>query len=190
MTVDEYLRFDERSPVRHEYMAGEVYAMSGVTFRHNRISRNVVVRLAAAAGDGPCEVFSSDVRLRAADDVYYYPDVMVICGRVAELDTVATNPCVVVEVTSPSTARIDRGEKLSAYRAISALRAYLIVDHRRRRVERHWRADATAAWMRDEIVGDGNVPVPCLDVELALDAVYHRVDLATIAEPDIAEYDA
>ena len=123
MTVDEYLRYDERSPVRHEYMPGEVYAMSGV-------------------------------------------------------------------VTSPSTARIDRGEKLTAYRAIPSVRAYLIVDHRRRRVERHWRADATAEWMRDEVVGDGSVPVPCLDVELALDAVYHRVDLATIAEPDVAEYHA
>ena len=59
--------------------------------------------------------------------------------RFEALDIVAREPCIVVEVTSPSTARIDRGEKLEAYRRIPALRAYLIVDHRRRRVERHWR---------------------------------------------------
>jgi Uma2 family endonuclease len=134
-------------------------------------------------------VFSSDVRLRTADDTYYNPDVMVICGRVAELDVVATDRCVVIEVTSPSTARIDRGERLTAYRAIPSLRAYLIVDHRRRRVERHWRGDTTAGWVRDEVVGEGNVAVPCLDVELSLDAIYHRVDLTAIAEPDGAEYE-
>jgi len=189
MSVEEYLRFDEASPLKHEYVAGEVYAMSGVTFRHNRISRNIVVMLSSTADDGPCEVFSSDVRLRVADDKYYHPDVMVICGRVAELDVVATDPCVVIEVTSPSTARIDRGEKLTAYRGIPSLRAYLIVDHRRRRVERHWRSDVAAAWMRDEVVGDGSVAVPCLDVELSLDTIYHRVDLAAIAEPDAAEYE-
>jgi Uma2 family endonuclease len=189
MTVEEYLRFDERSTLKHELVAGEVYAMSGVTLRHNRISLNLATHLSQAAGDGPCQVFSTDVRLRADDDVYYYPDAMVVCGQVGELDTIVSEPCVVVEVTSPSTGRIDRGEKLTAYRSISSVRAYLIVDHRRRRVERHWRADATAAWNREEIVGDGSVSVPCLDVELPLDAIYRRVDLASIAEPD-AEYEA
>lgn len=190
MTVEEYLRFDESSALKHEFVAGEVYAMSGVTLRHNRISLNVAASLLPAAGDGPCQVFSTDVRLRAADDVYYYPDAMVVCGKVAELDIVVTEPCVIIEVTSPSTGRIDRGEKLTAYRSIPSVRAYLIVDHRRRRVERHWRADAATDWSREEIVGDGSVSVPCLDVELALDTIYRRVDLASIAEPDAVEYEA
>ena len=77
-----------------------------------------------------------------------------------------------------------------AYRAIPSLRAYLIVDHRRRRVERHWRSESDADWIRDEVPGDGSVRVPCLDVELALDVIYRRVDLATIAEPEVAEYEA
>ena len=188
MPVEEYLRLDEGSPVKHEYVGGEVYAMVGVTLRHNRISLNIAIHLDSTGGHGPCQIFSTDVRLRAADDVYYYPDVMVACGRVAELDVIVTDPCVVIEVTSPSTARIDRGEKLTTYRGIPSLRAYLIVDHRRRRVERHWRSDAMAAWMRDEVVGEGSVPVPCLDVELALDVIYNRVDLATIAEPEAVEY--
>ena len=190
MTAEEYLRFDESSPLKHEFVAGEVYAMSGVTLRHNRISLNIATHLSAAAGDGPCQVFSTDVRLRADSDVYYYPDVMVVCGNVAELDIVVTEPCVVVEVTSPSTGRIDRREKLTAYRSIPSVRAYLIVDHRRRRVERHWRTDVGAAWNREEIVGDGGVTVPCLNVELSLDTIYRRVDLASIAEPDAVEYEA
>ena len=115
---------------------------------------------------------------------------MILCERTGELDLVVTQPCVVVEVTSPSTARIDRGEKVMAYRAIPSLRAYVIVDHRRKRVERHWRREAGTDWMRDEVLGDGSVPVPCLDVELALDVIYRRVDLAIIAEPEVAEYEA
>ena len=110
MTAEEYLRFDESSPLKHEFVAGEVYAMSGVTLRHNQISLNIAIHLSAAAGDGPCRVFSTDVRLRADADAYYYPDAMVVCGKVAELDTVVTEPCVVVEVASPNTGRIDRGE--------------------------------------------------------------------------------
>jgi Uma2 family endonuclease len=192
ITVTEYLRLDESSPVKHEYVAGEVYAMAGVTFRHNRISRNIVLRLSSAAGDGPCEVFSSDVRLRAADDVYYYPDVMVICRRVAELEVVATDPCVVIEVTSTGTARIDRGEKTTAYRAIPSVRTYLIVDHRRRRVERHWREVPDGEWRRDEIVGDAQAPIPiaCLGASLTLDTIYRRVDLPAVHEPEAPEYDS
>ena len=189
MTVDEYYRFDESSPFRHEYVAGEVYAMSGATVRHSRISLNIATRLFSAAGDGPCQVVI-EVRLRAADDIYYYPDVMVVCVAVSQQDILIREPCVVVEVTSPSTARIDRGEKLAAYRDIPSLRAYLIVDHRRRRVERYWRDDASRAWMREEVLGDGSVSVPCLDDVLTLDEIYRRVELTTIAEPEVAEYDA
>jgi Uma2 family endonuclease len=189
MSVDEYLRFEESSLLKHEYVAGEVYAMSGATLRHNCITLNVGTRLFAAAGDGPCRAFMSDVRLQAAGDVYYYPDVMVVCTPVAELDIIVREPCVVVEVTSPSTARIDRGEKLAAYRGMRSLRAYVIVDHRRRRVERHAR-DAAGEWLREEAVGEGRVLVPCLDVELTLDEVYRGVELPAVGEPEVAEYEA
>lgn len=187
MTVDEYFRFEERSEIRHEYVAGEVYAMTGGTARHDRIARNVARRLDLAAGDGPCEVFTYNMRLELASDVYYYPDVMVACGPIADLDVVVRDPCAVVEVTSPSTGRLDRGEKVENYRRVRALRAYLIVDHRRRRVERHWRDVPDGEWRRDEGVAEGRVTIPCLDVELELDEIYRRVALPAVGEPE-AEY--
>jgi Uma2 family endonuclease len=120
------------------------------------------------------------MRLEAAGDTYYYPDVVVLCTPIEEMDVVARGPCVVIEVTSPSTARIDRGEKLEAYRLIPALRAYLVVDHRRRRVERHWRDSLGSDWQREEIVGETEtpIPVPCLNVELTLESIYRRVALS------------
>ena len=189
MTVEEYFRFEEGSQVRHEYVSGELYAMSGATLRHNAIVANIGTRLLAAAGDGPCWVVMNDMRVQASHDVYYYPDVVVICVPMAELDTTATEPCMVVEVTSPSTARIDRGEKLTAYKKLPSLRAYLIVDHRRRRVERHWRAGPDDVWQREEIVLEGRVPAPCVDVDLTLDEIYRRVDLPAVGEPDEVEYE-
>ena len=194
MAVEDYFRLEETSPIRHEYVAGEVYAMSGATVRHNRIVGNIFTRLFPVARAAPCDAFMNDMRLEAAGDKYYYPDVMVVCTPVGELDVVARGPCVVVEVTSPSTARIDRGEKLDAYRQLATLRAYLIVDHRRRRVERHWR-DVAGDWQRDGLVTEGRVPIPCLDIELTLDEIYERVELPAVAEPEsvgyeVDEYDA
>jgi len=192
MTVEEYFRFEEDSPIRHEYVAGEVYAMSGATVRHNLIAGTIFTQLFAAADVGPCRVFMNAMRVEVAGDRYYYPDVAVICSPIAELDVVARGPCVVVEVTSPSTARIDRGEKLEAYRRIPTLRAYLAVDHRRRRVERHWRDVPSGEWMREEVAGEALLPitVPCLDVSLTLDAIYRRVELPAVGEPDATEYDS
>jgi len=93
-----------------------------------------------------------------------------------------------VEVTSPDTARLDRSEKLDRYRRIPGLRAYFIVDHRRRRVERHGRASDADEWRREEVVGEGRVVVPCVDVELTLDEIYRRVELPAVGEPK-AEYE-
>src|SRR5262245_36184566 len=102
MTVEEYFRFEETSPIKHEYVAGEVYAMSGATVRHGRIAGNVFARLFPVARRGACDVFMADMRVEIARDRYYYPDVAIICMPVAESDIVARSPCVVVEVTSPS----------------------------------------------------------------------------------------
>jgi Uma2 family endonuclease len=190
MTVEEYFRFEESSPVKHEYVEGEVYAMPGATARHNRIAGNIFGRLFPTARRSPCDVFMSDMRIQVARDRYYYPDVAIVCTPVAEEDLVAREPCVVFEVTSPSTARIDRNEKLDAYRSISNLQVYFIIDHRRRRVERHWRPTLGGEWQREEVVGTGRVHVPVLDVDLTLDEIYERVDLPAVGEPEVAEYES
>ena len=190
MTVDEYLRFDEQSELRHEYVRGEVYAMSGGTVRHGTIIMNIATRLHSSAGDGPCRVFANNMRVLVDRDIYYYPDVAVLCAALDDSEIFAHDPCVVVEVTSPSTARINRTEKLDAYRQIATLRAYLIVDHRRRRVERHWRDALDAPWQRTEVVADGSIPIPCLDVQLSLDEIYRRVELPAVWEPEPVEYEA
>jgi len=84
MTVDEYMEFEERSPIRHEYVNGAIYAMNGVSVAHARITRELASALRGHLRGGPCEPFSSDLKLLIrsdTDEVIYYPDVMVACDR-------------------------------------------------------------------------------------------------------------
>lgn len=102
MTLDEYLVFEASSEIKHEYVAGEVYAMSGVTTRHNLITLNFTRFLHVPARARGCKVFATDVKLRV-DDRVYYPDVIVACGRAADVDLIVEAPTLLVEVSSPNT---------------------------------------------------------------------------------------
>lgn len=177
LTVREYLRREEDAPVRHEYVVGELFAMTGGTIRHNRIALNIASRLLGAARGGPCRVQMSDVKLRAAEDAIYYPDVMVVCDEPPESPVMERAPCLVVEVTSPSTMAVDRREKLLAYTRMPSVRAHLVVDQARRHVERHWR-DADGSWGREEITGAGPVDIPCPELQLSLEEIYEGADPA------------
>jgi Uma2 family endonuclease len=177
MSPEEYLAFEARSKVKHEYVDGFVYAMSGTTRRHNRILMNVAFRLRTAAGGGPCQVFVNDLKVRADETKFYYPDVGVVCTPEEDDEAlVIPDPCLLVEVTSPSTRATDYRDKLAAYRRIPTLGAYLIASHTERLVDRYWR-DAEGVWRHATITPDsgGRVPVPCPAAELALDDVYAGV---------------
>jgi Uma2 family endonuclease len=181
LTVEEYLRFEESSPVRHEYVAGAVYAMAPVRARHHRIVSNIYGRVWTALRGRACEAFRESFMLRAGDALYY-PDVMVVCAPIGEDETIADDACLIVEVTSPSTAGTDRREKLANYKKLPSLRAYLIVDQRRRRVERHIR-DEAGEWWQSTVTGDEPIPLPCVDLAITLAEIYEGVRAPAVSEP-------
>lgn len=169
--VEEYLELEMSATVKHEYVGGEIHAMVGASRRHNRISGNIFRKLADAADGSPCRVYISDMKLQI-EDVFYYPDVMVACGEVPGDEYLEDEPCVVVEVTSPSTETIDRREKLANYQSVSSLRAYVIVSQDRRRIT-HYQRDDNGVWLRGDLVEEGALRLPCLPgAELTLDEVY------------------
>jgi Uma2 family endonuclease len=170
VTREDYLRIEEASPLRHEWVAGRIYALSGTTIRHNRILGNIFALLWTAARGGPCRVYAAEVKLSPAPDTIYYPDVMVACGAEREDELFENGPCLVVEITSRSTRAIDRREKLAAYRRIPRLQAYLIADQKKRLVERHWRENGE--WWEQEVSGEGVVPIPCPACDLSLAEIY------------------
>lgn len=137
-----YLAFDSNSPVRHEYLGGHVYAMTGGSMRHNRIALNLAAALLRQLDGSGCQVFINDMRLHVqATDSVYYPDVFVHCGGgPAGATNVVHSAALVVEVLSESTAQIDRREKLAAYQRMPSLRAYWVVSQDQQHVEVHQRA--------------------------------------------------
>jgi Uma2 family endonuclease len=174
-TVEEYLALEEESAVHHEYVASMIYAHAGGTSRHNAIAANVLAELWNAARGRSCCVYGSDMRLRAVDDVFYYPEVMVVCGddEAEEGALYQHAPCLIVEITSPSTESIDRREKACTYRKIPNLHAYLVVDQDRRWVERHWR-DESGEWRQGGVSDEGSIPCP--ETRLSLDEIYEGLE--------------
>jgi Uma2 family endonuclease len=147
MTVDEYLAFEEKSLLRHEYVNGTLYAMSGPSVAHARIARELVVALRNHLRGGPCEPFSTDLKLlirSETDEIFYYPDAMVACRREDWGTHYVRNPKLVAETLSPSTQHIDRREKAMTYRRVASIEEYVLLaqdDHEitvQRRAE-NWR---------------------------------------------------
>lgn len=141
LSFEEYLRIEGDSLVRHEYLDGVVWAMGGGTDEHAAVAANVIRLLGNQLLGKPCRVYTGDLRIRVrATGLTTYPDASVICDRV-QFDpkdpkhTTALNPKVVVEVTSPTTEKYDREEKLEHYKKVSALREVVVVSHREKLIE-------------------------------------------------------
>jgi Uma2 family endonuclease len=170
LSVADYLRLEQHSDVRHEYVAGRRYAMVGASKRHAEIVLNCAFAVRSAARARRCRVWTSDVKLQVSADTIYYPDLIISCDARDRDAYLSNHPCVVVEVLSRTIASVDRRDKLMMYRGIESLRAYLMIHQDTPQVERHWR-DASGAW-QNTVVTEGVVPVPCVDVEIALMDLY------------------
>ncbi|WP_295449322.1 Uma2 family endonuclease [uncultured Thiodictyon sp.] len=127
----DYLLGERDGTQRHEYLNGEVVAMSGGSRAHNLLATRVARLLGNHLEGGPCRIYQSDMKVRIkAANRFYYPDVMVCCGPVdAEPDLYyETAPQLIVEVLSPSTAANDDGEKRINYQTRASLDEYLLLD--------------------------------------------------------------
>src|SRR5438067_7869868 len=129
ISVADYLAGEETSEIKHEYVGGLVYAMAGATKEHNQIAQNIAFALRSHLKGKPCRVFISDIKLRLqalGEEVFYYPDVMVGCDPRDTEALYLRYRRLLVEVSSPSTARPDLREKRWAYQAIETLEEYVI----------------------------------------------------------------
>lgn len=178
----EYLALEAQSPIKHEYVAGGIYAMTGASLRHNVITLNIAALLRAHLRGSPCRTFMSDAKLRVAKlNSYYYPDVMVTCDthhqNVTPADTVIETPRLVVEILSTSTEATDRREKLLAYRSLPSLLEYMLVSQNEASIEIH-RRQGDIGWQIITLTpGD---PVELSSVEITTDfaAIYEESGLA------------
>jgi Uma2 family endonuclease len=172
-----YLDGEERAQHKHEYVCGFVYAMAGAKYQHNRIASNLLIAIGRRL-QSPCEVVGSDQKVRIRTSFgyrFYYPDCTVVCGKQDPELPYSDNPTVVVEVLSPSTRRLDEGEKREGYLAIPSLAAYLLVDSERAEAAL-WRRHG-AEFKKEIFEGtDASIPLPEIDMSLPLAEVYANVE--------------
>jgi Uma2 family endonuclease len=182
VSVEEYLAFERRSEGRHEYLDGEVFAMTGASRYHNRLAANIAGILYSQLRGGPCELYIADMRVRvAATGLYAYPDLAVVCGEPrfddAHLDTLV-NPTLIFEILSPSTEAADRGTKFAHYRRIDSLAEVVLIAQDRVAVEHYSRRlpPPEGGWhLRDAARLDDRLSLPSIGCELPLADLYERV---------------
>ncbi len=178
-SLEEYLAQEEQAEMRSEFYRGEIFAMTGGSANHNRITLTLASALNNGLADLPCEVFMSDVRLLVKrEELYTYPDIMVICGSVEyapkRTDTV-TNPVAIIEVLSPSTESYDRGKKFEFYRALETFREYVLIDQQRVYVE-HYRMRDDRQWVLSILDDpDDELVMRTFNFTVPLDSLYQRV---------------
>ncbi len=180
MSPADYLEWEMEQELKHEYIDGEIFEMTGGTGKHSRIPINIILALGSAIDLSEFVIHSANMRVRVSPSRYVYPDFSVVRGESIyedERELTLLNPVFVVEVTSPSSQIRDRVDKVDYYQAVSSIEAYLIVEQDRLRVDLYTRADE--GWnMRLFTKSDEVISLPMLDCELPLAQVYRGIDFA------------
>lgn len=180
MSVSEYLEWEKRQEVRHEYIDGEIIEMTGGTRPHSEIMINLTLSIGRQLDDSPCRLQSSTMRVKVGQNRYVYPDLSAVCGEALmedERELTLLNPILVVEITSPSSLVYDRVDKFGFYFGVPSIETFLIVDQDRVRADICTRTDE--GWLvRVFNQPEDVIPLTAIECELPLAQVYRGIALA------------
>ena len=179
LTPEEYLAWERKADIKHEYLRGEIIAMSGASYQHTIITMNISGELYIQLKGTACTVHTNDMRVRTSPETsYFYPDVVVVCDKPRFEDNAfdtLLNPIILVEVLSPSTEAYDRVEKFKHYQQLTSLQEYILVSQDEVGVERYRRQGTE--WQPTEFRSLTDVlSLTSIDCELSLDDIYRRVE--------------
>ena len=179
ISIEDYLDGEQATEVKHEYLAGQIVAMGEASDRHGLIAGALHAALLPAARRKACQLFIADMKVRVDHDgesYFYYPDLLLSCQPDdRESAYYRRHPCLLVEVLSPSTERIDSREKLLAYRLLPSLREYLLLRQDRVQADLYQRSDA-GRWQHHTFTQPGDLlALRCLDAAVSLRDVYADV---------------
>ena len=177
-----YMAWEETHEERHEFLNGEVFAMSGGTDAHYTIGLNLAASLKAALRKGPCRAFIAGMKIEIkAADAVLYPDVFVTCDprdRAESANLAKSHPCFVAEVLSSSTGAYDRGRKFELYQSIPELQEYLLIEQDRQHADL-FRKNAEGLWVLYPLGPNDLIQLASLDLTLALADLYEDVTFDT-----------
>ncbi|MCC3431388.1 MAG: Uma2 family endonuclease [Microcoleus sp. PH2017_04_SCI_O_A] len=169
ITPEEYFAWEEKQLEKHEYIDGQVYAMSGGSKNHSLISVKFITMFSNHLEGGGCETANSDLRVNIVETTNYtYPDVSVTCDDRDKTTTqYITYPCLIVEVLSPSTEAYDRGGKFRMYRNNPVLQD---------------KNDA-GEWIIINYKEGDTIELKSINLSFAIEQVYRNLDLTPETTP-------
>ena len=186
MFLKDFLSWEARQEVRHEFNGVQPIAMTGGTRSHGRIQRNLAVSVGGRLSEGPCEFLGSDFQLRTGNRVRY-PDGMVFCSRGEATDTSAGDPVIIFEVLSSSTAGTDRIVKVRECQSLPSLRRYILLEQDRIAATALAREDGS--WSSSVVTGGELLSMPEIDVTIPLSELSSSVvtggELLSMPEIDV-----
>ena len=176
MTVEEYLELDRNSPdVRYEYINGRIIMMAGGSPQHSLIAANVTRIFSQLLRERSCCVFNSDVKIRLPTKDYVYADVSVSCDQRDFADPeFIYHPGVIVEVLSPSTEALDRGEKFEKYRECPSVQEYVMINTSRQAIEL-CRREKNNFWSFQTLTFGATVELTSLGIRFLVSDAYEKV---------------
>lgn len=173
-----YMDWEAQQPERHEWVDGEIFAMTGARDAHNQIAGNLYMALRVALRGTPCRAFISDMKLHVeAADAVFYPDVLVTCDardRGPEADLAKRHPLLIVEVLSDSTAAYDRGRKFELYRRLQELQEVLFIAQDRMQLDL-FRRNGQGRWELYPAAEGEVLRLESVGLDLAVAQVYQDV---------------
>ncbi|MBI2811330.1 MAG: Uma2 family endonuclease [Candidatus Melainabacteria bacterium] len=194
LTADEYLRAEEGSALRSEFVDGRVFAMTGTTLRHNALVNNIYAALRAHLKNCPCKAYTIDVKVHVQSaNSFYYPDVVVTCSGSPDQSLIADSPVFIAEVLSRSTSLVDRREKVVTYKQIPSLKEYLIVHQTKKKVELHRRLDSNSWEILVLSAGELQLlaDMPCNPMRITFDELYDDIQFdSNFVKEESTEYEA
>jgi Uma2 family endonuclease len=170
----DYLENEELSDIKHEYFDGEIFAMSGGSVNHQRLTGNVFAALHNYLKGKPCEAFSSDMKVRAdKGNKYFYPDVLVSCNNDDGNTHFSESPRLIIEVLSNSTRKFDKNLKRQIYQSIPSLEEYILIEQDRVEIEVCRKSEG---WQPTYYYIDDEITFTSIDLTLPVLEIYQRVD--------------
>jgi Uma2 family endonuclease len=178
VSIEEYIEMDESSLEKLEYHAGEVFAMAGGSPVHSLLGNNVGYALTDAIKKSgkPYNTFNSDIKVAVSDIRFMYPDAAVVCGKMETSEVIPqaiTNPTIIVEVLSPSTALYDREGKFQAYQKIKSFREHVLISQENVLVEVFYKAEGWNFWKyRSYTSLEDSIMLESIDVIISMQDIY------------------
>ncbi len=182
ISEEDYLEDEKIRDIKHEYIDGEIYAMAGASRVHNIISSNVLFAFMEQLDETRCIPFASDMKVKLSNNnssKFFYPDVVVVCNDENGDDYYTDKPRIIVEVLSKATRRFDKMLKFEAYKTISSLQEYVLIEQDFAEVEvcrrnNHWVSERY--FLGDDVIFES------IGLTVSVEAIYRRVQNEDVLE--------